>query len=135
LFGCSSYAGHAAILYPNTLFGCSIAAWPSYFCSPCLERLPYALQTHNFQSFVDCKLESYESQLSEAQTTNQKLSETIEKVESQLTDNRKSLENMITDQVSDKAESPSKSPSISEDSVAQIAFSLPQNKKKRRNAN
>jgi len=38
---------------------------------------------------------------------------------------------MITDQLSDKAESPSKSPSISVDSVAQIAFSLASEQKEK----
>jgi len=38
---------------------------------------------------------------------------------------------MITDQVSDKAEFPSKSPFISEDSIAQIAFPLASKEKEK----
>jgi len=96
-----------------------------------LERLPFALHTHEYHSYIDSKLESIKENLSKVQSTNQKLSETFEKVKSQLTDNRRSLESMIFDQISDKAESPSKSPSISEDSVAQIGFSLASEQKEK----
>jgi len=57
----------------------------------------------------------------------------IEKVELQFYDGRKSLETMINDQSLDKSETPSMPASISKDSIAQIAFSLALEKKKKRN--
>ena len=46
-----------------------------------LERLPFALQTHEYHSNIDSKLESIEENFFKVQSTNQKLSETFEKVD------------------------------------------------------
>jgi len=102
-----------------------------FFCSTCVQRLPHALEAFDFQGFVDSRLESIENQLSEVHSTNQKLSEVVKKVELQLSDNRKSLEGILNDKSSDKSESPSKPASISEDSVAQIAYSLASEQKEK----
>ena len=32
-----------------------------FFCSTCLQRLPHALQSYDYQGFVDSKLESIET--------------------------------------------------------------------------
>jgi len=55
-------------------------------------------------NYQDSRLESIENQLSEVQSTNDKLSELVNKVELQLCDNRKSLENMMNDHPSGKNE-------------------------------
>ena len=96
-----------------------------FFCTTCLQRLPYALQSCDHQVHVNSKLESMESQLSEVQSTGHKLSEAVKKVESQLCDYRKSLESMLNDQSPVNAEPLARSARpISEDSIAQITFSL-----------
>ena len=100
------------------------------FCSTCIKRLPHALQSYDYQDFVDSRLESIENQLSEVQSTSDKLSELVNKVESQLCDNRKSLDSMINDHSLGKSEFLPKPASISEDSVTQIAYSLACEQKK-----
>ena len=65
-----------------------------------------------------------ENHLSEIQSTSHELSKAIKKVESQLHDYKKSLENTFNDRSPDKTKASAESPSISEDSVAHIAFSL-----------
>jgi len=102
-----------------------------FFCSTCIKQLPHALQSYDYHGYVDSRLECIENQLSEVQSTSNKLSELVNKVESQLCDNRKSLESLINDQSSDKSEPQLKPASISEDSVTQIAYSLASEQKEK----
>ena len=82
------------------------------------------------------RLESIENQLSEVQSTSVKLLELVNKVESQLYDNRKSLESiMINDHPTGKSNFFPKPASISEDSVTQIVYSLASKQKEKHQLN
>ena len=48
-----------------------------YFCSACLAKVPMALLYYDEQVCVDQRLESVENKLSEVQSTEKKLSESI----------------------------------------------------------
>ena len=52
-----------------------------FFLSTCIKQLPHALQSYDYQGFVDSRLDSIENQLSEVQSTSVKLSELVNKVE------------------------------------------------------
>lgn len=97
-----------------------------FFCTNCLEKVPAALQYYEDQVYVDSRLESVESKLSEVhQSTERKLSETIKTIESQLGDFRKEITATLVDNsLSAKQPDPSTPLNVSEDSVVQIAASV-----------
>ena len=83
------------MLYPTLL-----AILYVYFCSPCLQLLPVALKYYDAQTHVDSSVARIENSLLEIQKSEKKLSDLVNKFETQLHDHHKSVGNMFTDHVS-----------------------------------
>jgi len=84
-----------------------------------------ALQYYDEQVCVDQRLESVENKLSEVQSIEKKLSESIKSIESQLGGYHKEISNAISSKPVPTNKPDALTPfSVSEDSVAQIAASL-----------
>lgn len=97
-----------------------------FFCSTCLEKVPMALQYFEEQACVDTRLESVEIKLQEVQTTEKKLSEAINNIDSKLCGYHKEITSAIASNSSSANNSASTSTptSISEESVVRLASSL-----------
>jgi len=118
----------AKLQVPNILF----------FCSSCIQAIPVAMHCYDSQSFLDSKVSTLEKSLSEIQKTESKLCEIVKNVESQLEKHQKAITTLFNDQKSvQNSDVPNPVPSITEESVANIAASITaeQKEKEKRQSN
>ena len=96
-----------------------------FFCSSCIQMVPAALKSYDSQSFFDSKVSILEKSMSKIQETESNLHKFVKDVETQLEKHEKAITTLFNDHKSTQVSATSSpTPSITEESVANIAASI-----------